>query len=178
MVDGGGGAGRDPAVQELLDKQAIREVVMRYCRGVDRLDADLVASAYHPDATDERPGAEATGPDIGPDMVASLAASMESTNHQIGTQLIEVHGDTAVAESYSTGSHVLKDGRRLRTQVRYIDTFERRHGEWKISHRLVINDVMDILPPSDVPRMGPPAAGSRDRDDPSYAVFASGAGGA
>ena len=166
-----------PAVQELLDKQAIREVVMRYCRGVDRLDAEMVASAYHLDARDERPGSDVTGSNIGPDMVASLKESMESTNHQIGTQLIEVNGDSAVSESYSSGSHVLKDGRRLRTQVRYIDKFERRNGEWKISHRLVVNDVMDILPPSETPRMGPPSAGSRDRNDPSYAFFGALAGG-
>ena len=28
---------RDAAVQQLLDKQAINEVVLRYCRGIDRL---------------------------------------------------------------------------------------------------------------------------------------------
>ncbi|MER2157629.1 nuclear transport factor 2 family protein, partial [Rhodococcus sp. (in: high G+C Gram-positive bacteria)] len=40
----------DRALQDLIDKQAIREVVLTYCRGIDRLDFDLVRSAYHPDA--------------------------------------------------------------------------------------------------------------------------------
>lgn len=40
-------------LQELLDRQAIYDVMMRYCRGVDRFDADLITSAYHPDARDD-----------------------------------------------------------------------------------------------------------------------------
>ena len=43
----------DAMLQELHDKQAIHDAVMRYCRGVDRLDPVLLASAYHPDAYDD-----------------------------------------------------------------------------------------------------------------------------
>ena len=34
-------------------REAIREAAMRYSRGVDRLDAELMKSAYWPDATDD-----------------------------------------------------------------------------------------------------------------------------
>ena len=163
---------RDPAVQELLDKQAIREATMRYCRGVDRCDPELVNSAFHPDARDEHPGGKYTGETVGPGMVKSLQETMESTNHQITTQVIEVYGDTAACESYSTGSHVLKDGRRLHTLVRYVDRFERRAGEWKIIHRLVISDATEVLPPFEGPQLGPPSLARRDKSDPSYGVFA------
>ena len=40
------------ALQRLLDKQEIYEVLCRYCRGIDRLDEPLVRSCYHPDAVD------------------------------------------------------------------------------------------------------------------------------
>jgi len=159
---------RDDALRELLDKQAIREVVMRYCRGVDRGDADLVAAAYWPDVTDDHPGDQHfTGETIGPEMVASMLRSMQSTNHQITTQTIEVDGDTAAAESYSLGNHVMSDGRRLRTLVRYLDRFENRDGEWRIIHRLCLNDDAEVLPP-DESKLGPPPPGRRDRSDPSY----------
>ncbi|MGH7462713.1 MAG: nuclear transport factor 2 family protein, partial [Longimicrobiales bacterium] len=46
-------------VQYLLDRQAILDCDQRYCLGVDRHDADLIASAFHPDAIDEH------GPFIG-----------------------------------------------------------------------------------------------------------------
>jgi ketosteroid isomerase-like protein len=161
-------AERDPAVRELLDKQAIREVVMRYCRGVDRGDPALLGSAYWPDGADDHPGGQHfTGETIGPEMVRSMLDNMQSTNHQITTQTIEVDGDTAAAESYSLGSHVLKDGRRLKTLVRYLDRFERRGDEWRISYRLCLNDAAEILPPDDT-RLGPPSPGRRDTSDPSY----------
>lgn len=163
---------RDPAVQELLDKQAIREVTMRYCRGADRCDPELISSAYHPDARDERPGQEMTGETVGRDLADSLRQSMQSTNHQIGTQLIEVDGDSAVAESYSTGRHVLADGRRLHSNTRYLDRFERRDGEWRIIHRLVVTDTTELLPPDDGPPLVASGVARRDSSDPSYALFA------
>jgi hypothetical protein len=39
-------------VQELLDKQEIYEVLMRYCRAIDRGDEPLMRSVYHPDGID------------------------------------------------------------------------------------------------------------------------------
>ena len=39
-------------VEQLSDLQCIRDTALRYCRGVDRLDEDLMKSAYWPDATD------------------------------------------------------------------------------------------------------------------------------
>ena len=33
--------------------EAIRQAALRYCRGVDRLDAELMRSAYQDDATDD-----------------------------------------------------------------------------------------------------------------------------
>ncbi|MEJ2408813.1 MAG: nuclear transport factor 2 family protein [Novosphingobium sp.] len=43
-------------IEELTDREAIRECLYRYARGVDRLDADMVRSAYRPDCIDEHMG--------------------------------------------------------------------------------------------------------------------------
>jgi hypothetical protein len=40
-------------VQALLDKQSIYEVLVTYCRGVDRCDEDLIRSAFHDDSYDD-----------------------------------------------------------------------------------------------------------------------------
>jgi hypothetical protein len=37
----------------LLDKEAIRDCLMRYCHGIDRCDEDLVRRVYWPGATDD-----------------------------------------------------------------------------------------------------------------------------
>ena len=47
-------------VQGLLDKQAVYEVVLRYCRGVDRLDLEAVRDCYHPDGVDHHTGFSGT----------------------------------------------------------------------------------------------------------------------
>lgn len=38
-------------VEELLAREQIREVVVRYCRGIDAGDFDAVASCFTEDAT-------------------------------------------------------------------------------------------------------------------------------
>jgi hypothetical protein len=37
-------------VQRLVDEAEVRNVHLRYCRGLDRRDWELVESCYHPDA--------------------------------------------------------------------------------------------------------------------------------
>ena len=162
---------RDPALQELLDKQAVAEVVHRYCRAVDRGDIELLRTVYHPDATDERNGTLTRGNDIAPAVLGPVMANMLSTNHHIGTQTIVVDGDVSAAESYSAGNHVLSDGRRLRSLVRYVDRFERRDGEWRISRRQMILDNSEVTPAAQSVEGAPPTAARRNRDDPSYANF-------
>ena len=41
------------ALQMLIDEAAIKKVHLRYCRGIDRMDWDLIRSCYHPDAIDD-----------------------------------------------------------------------------------------------------------------------------
>jgi ketosteroid isomerase-like protein len=166
-----GRPGRDRAVQDLIDKQAIAEVVHRYCRAVDRGDLELLRTVYHPDARDERSGAITLGEDIASAILDPVMSGMLSTNHHVGTQTIVVEGDSAAAETYSAGNHILKDGRRLRSLVRYIDRFERREDEWRIVRRQMILENSEVAPALDAVEGAPPTAARRDRGDPSYANF-------
>ena len=63
-------------VQELLDREAIRDCIARYARGVDRFDRELILSAFHPDAIDEH------GKFVGTrDGFADWALNQHSTSH-------------------------------------------------------------------------------------------------
>lgn len=158
--------------QRLLDEAAIREVHLRYCRGVDRMDWALVRDCYHPDGTDDH-GAFRGGVDGFIDWVAQALARYDSTTHFTGNQLIDVQGDRAWAEHYGRVYH-----RRPATDVgpaadvianvRYLDRMERRGGEWRIAARMVVVN-SDRVDPVAETWAGPALPrGRRDLDDLSY----------
>lgn len=59
-------------VQTLLDQQAVYEVLVRYCRGVDRCDEELLRSVYHADAYDDHGYWKGNGQDFAAFVVARL----------------------------------------------------------------------------------------------------------
>jgi hypothetical protein len=175
----GGRGDRDPAVQALLDKQAIHEATLRYLRGTDRCDAALIASAYHPDAIDEHGTHHYTGETVGPSIADRLRETTSVCLHHITNQLIRLDGDRAGCETYfvawiveagADGEHVLE------AQGRYLDRFECRDGEWRIAHRVVVTDIARSSPLAVDGSMTTLAVaargrGRRDRSDPSYDVL-------
>ena len=167
--------GTDDTIRDLLDRQAIHDVMMRYCRGVDRLDADLIASAYHPDAYDDHCGREFTGATVGPEIARWMGETMEMTSHQITNQTIAIDSDFAGSESYYTETHILKagDGPRAKGVVvgRYVDRLERRGGDWRIIHRRVVMESGSDLPIDEVSEQMIAKLWTTDRNDPSYAVL-------
>ena len=80
----------DDALQRLLDEQAIRRLLVDYCRGVDRGDEALVASVYHPDATDDHGRFKGTGLDFAAYAVPRLTRAVpghDALDHQHGDRL-------------------------------------------------------------------------------------------
>lgn len=164
----------DSALREAIDKQAIREVCMLYCRAVDRLDEEVLPRIFHDDAT------VAYGTYDGPtsgfiDNTFAHILTMERTFHCLGNQLIEVDGDSATGEIYVFAYiSEMDDGELMDTLLvgRYLDRYERRDGVWKIAHRAFIMDWNQIQPNSSEWEEGMyaelRARGSRRPDDPLY----------
>ena len=133
-------------VERLLAESEIRAVCLRYCRGIDRRQLDLVRDCYHADATDEH------GDFVGSveAFIAHCEASLQrfvSTSHFVGNILIDVDnaGLRARCESYVVASHRLppRGDRPARDHVvglRYVDDFEQRGGAWKIANRVCVFD--------------------------------------
>ncbi|MFD1554627.1 nuclear transport factor 2 family protein [Paraburkholderia silviterrae] len=160
-------------LQQLLDEAEIRRVHLRYCRGIDRMDWDLVRSCYHPDAID-RHGAYNGGVEGFIDWAAELLPSFESTQHFTGNQYVEVHGDAAFAEHYAQALHRTKPAgdkpaMDWLVNIRYVDRMERRNGEWRIADRVVVLDSQRSDPvPHDLAPLENFTLGRRDKQDPSY----------
>lgn len=161
----------DAELQLLVDKQALNDVLFRYCRGVDRCDRDLIASAYHADAHDHH----------GPGFQGSVEAFIEWViprqmrwdvgMHLLTNTLFDVRGNVAFGESRYMAIHSRSATAEQAALVyvaagRYIDRFERRDGEWRIARRRTVvewGEERTTLPGGQLDEPMP-----RDRTDISY----------
>ncbi len=165
-----------PEVQALLDRQAIRDVVLRYCRGIDRLDLDLVRSCYHPDATDDHGSFRGTRDEY-VEWVGGMLSRFTGTMHLVANQLVEVDrdGDRAQSETYGVAYHhgdPPEDRRRnFTTGFRYVDRFERREGEWRIAARVAVREWTHTVTTEQHVVIPPERDGRRGRRDRTDAVY-------
>jgi hypothetical protein len=171
-------AAEPAAVDELLAKQAITELIYKYPRGLDRLDRDLLMSIGFADAKVEFGTMPVqTWPQY-VDWLIKAHDEMLGNNHRITNILIEIQGDRAVSESSGTatllvavkGNSDMFEERWMHS--RYLDTWARRNGRWGLVNRQTLIDYrrVNLVPAADVksryqilPRTG--------RADPSYKLF-------
>lgn len=165
--------------RSLQARADIHDVLMRYCRGVDRLDEDLLRSCYHDDSIDDHGHWKGSGPAFAAFIVASIGARAHHTTHSVANVLIELDPDVselARVESYAMAYLRRTDevgGEWLDCFAgRYLDRFERREGRWAIAARTVVHDwsISSRLDPSTAfPLvMDGFEQGRRDRADPVY----------
>ncbi len=180
-------------LRELLDKQAISDLIMTYARAIDRLDETLLRSVFHPDSQHAH---GFVGPSSDPSLPSKPGAPLDfvafafdilrtftRTHHQLGNIFIELEGDNAYAETYFSAYHRMRaKGDPLAAENsydtemdwlvggRYIDRLQRREGVWKISHRTGLTDWMRTEPPSTQGFFDIPAelTGQRGSDDLVY----------
>lgn len=159
-------------VRYLRDRADIEDCIQRYCRGADRLDKELLCSAYHPDATDDRGAAFTGSPSEFADWLFPHLRTLDGTSHTVCNSVSDIQGDTAHTESYvvfAVWKHA-KDGDEGFASMgtaRYLDRLERRGGRWGIVHRECIVD-MTFRAPIGTPMPGA-LFGARDRTDRAYA---------
>jgi ketosteroid isomerase-like protein len=157
----------------LLSEQAIRRVLHRYARGIDRLDLELVRDCYWPDATDQH------GPFTGSrddyiEWAGSLLRRHTMTMHHLTSVDVDQHGDVAGVETYGVAYHCGEpagdDRWNNAAGFRYLDRFERREGQWRIARRLtVVEWVTPWQRDAELSsRFGDRSR--RDRTDPVYSV--------
>jgi hypothetical protein len=166
-------------IRAIADRLEIHEVLMRYCRGVDRGDPELLRTVYHEGAVDRH------GPfqfmDAQTEFAALTIPRLDALNgvaqHHITNYLIELDGDRADVESYFLAFQPTKldDGDEVLSVMggRYLDKFERRAGRWAIMERSVVVDwSRQSLPGEDwAAAKDFPPPGRREAD-PSHALFA------
>lgn len=137
-------------LMELLDREAIRDCMYRYCRGIDRADEEALRSAYWPDATDCH--GRYSGPVEG--FFAMVRESFKAgprNIHQVSNILITFKSTTrAAVESYFNALQRSVDrsgtARQFHLAGRYCDVFEKRGKEWRVAERVVVYDWVEEQP--------------------------------
>lgn len=160
-------------IGQLIDKQAIYEVICKYCRALDRMDKEMAYAVWHDDGTaiyhDMYKG---TGHGF-VDWVWEAHAEMERHSHQIANHLSIIDGDTARSETYITV--VLwtnPDSKGKQQEIvgmgRYLDQWSKLGGKWAITHR---EHILDLQTLHELNRGYVNSVSTRDTSDPSFRII-------
>lgn len=130
-----------PLLQEVADRIALMDVMLKYAKGVDERDMALYRSVFADDvrivgfAREEICGAGAWMA-----FVENALAQYGATQHMLGPQLAAVNGNSAHCRTDVQALHYMKDkpDTTLTLWATYESDMQRIGGEWKIvRHQLV-----------------------------------------
>jgi len=166
------------ALAELIDRQAIHTVMLKYARGLDRLDSALTRSCYWDDAIEDHGHFVGTPDDFVP-WADGTSLLFESTQHAILNHVCDLVGDEAFCETYYHFSGVTAEGPNFMSTGRYIDHFQKREGakgpEWRIANRVtIVEGTYDVPKAARAPSprtaysAEEPCQATRDSNDISY----------
>jgi hypothetical protein len=180
------------ALQALIDKDQIRDVLLRYARGVDRRDWTLVRAAFFEDGHDDHADFKGTRDEF----VAWVRERHDSpglltSTHFLGNCLVEFASDSVAAvETYfaarleiaptASEHRAMLDAKhansahnsRVEVFGRYVDRFEKRDGEWRIAQRRSVFDAIQSQSVDAADNALNPAwlLGRRDPHDPVFGM--------
>jgi hypothetical protein len=126
-------------IRELTDRAEIHDCMMRYARGMDRRDREVLRSAYHDGAIDDHVGFVGEVDEF-IDWAFAYHGTQTRYQHYLLNHTAEITGDTAHAETYylfagtdrEPANHVTNSG------GRYVDRLERRDDRWAIVARVCV----------------------------------------
>jgi hypothetical protein len=157
----------DPELALAIDEDTLYALLVRYARGLDRWDAELVLSVFHPDAVLYCGGYSGSAVELHR-AILDGARQPIGGQHVITNALFDVRGDSADGECYFVARRAGVGNRRIAGEVdaqppgpsfpiervgRFVDRYERRDGAWRVATRRV---VLEWLPEqSNHPLLGP-----------------------
>jgi ketosteroid isomerase-like protein len=128
----------NPDFEQIVDRQAIADVLVEYCFALDRMDLKRLAALFTDDCIVEY-GPE---PALRSQGAAALQESLQRmwrwqrSSHHLSNVLVEFTGpDTARAGSYVFAWHERADGTTATIFGQYKDRFVRLGNHWRIAER-------------------------------------------
>lgn len=137
-------------IQDLLDKQACEEVLISYGRTLDWLDEQGQANCFWPDAEIDYGFFKGDAAQWVPVVMGLEKASVHRWHMITNITVILDNEEHAHSECYglSAGSEKNEQGELIDHLFggRYLDEFEKRAGQWRISKRTYIADWAQSFP--------------------------------
>lgn len=158
-------------IRAIADRQAITDLLNRYGRAMDRMDAEIGYSIWHEDGVADYVGIfQGTGRGF-IDFANTQHAKTLTHHHRVMNIIIELDGDRAASEAYVHSDVRIQVGegvKQITTCGRYLDTWSRRNGRWGIDKRIAVRDYDEMrdVTPGQV-REPPP----RDKTDLSHSIL-------
>lgn len=161
------------AIAQLLARDAIWQVLLRYTRGIDRLDRELALSAFHADARIDQGSIAGTRETFVDWVLAHHREHQLISQHMMTNFNCEVSGSTAHAETYVSYYGVNRSGDDSFAVGRYVDRLDCCDGRWTIVDRVCMTEGATDFTRNTLVAQFAPAAGSialsqRSKADPSY----------
>ncbi len=166
------------------DKLEIHETLYRYCQSMDRMDAPLALDCFWPDAKLEYSGLFNGSPAGFVEWLWPVHAAMVCHTHRVCNMLVDFTGDmAAVSESMVQVTLRMQPQDELIDLIghgRYLDTWRKADGRWRIADRVFVSDMSTMVPvrARDVGGIlhpgtpgQQPLAGRRDTSDLSYRLL-------
>ncbi len=147
--------GAPDTLQSLLDKQAIHELMVDYCRAVDRLDVNLLKSLFHAEGTIDLGHGIFQGAvtPFAEWLLEAFSQYVRATQTCLSNVRIQLRAEQALVESYFVmQQRVEKPGQAEDVFIagRFLDRVSRKNGVWKIIHRKWVLDWTRTLPVADI----------------------------
>jgi ketosteroid isomerase-like protein len=130
-------------LDELIQRERIRELVHRYCWAVDRGTSSEVMALFHdPSTLILVPGKRYEGkPAVARWYDVYMANRMEVLRHLVHNQVIAIEGNRAVSKSYFDAVGDLK-GESITVAGFYEDVLVRVGEEWKFAEKTIRVDFL------------------------------------
>lgn len=161
------------AVKELVDRQKIWDCLLRYTRGVDRLDRTLMLSAFAESALIDQSSFKGSRDDLADWVLAYHENNQMLTQHMMTNHYCEFNGDVAHTETCVAYYGVNPTGKDAFAVGRYIDRLVRQSDSWVIADRVCTTEgACDVEKNGLLSTLKPLARSiavpTRNRADPSY----------
>ncbi len=172
--------------EQLLARAEIVDVLALYCHAIDRRQWHLLGRCFHSDARFRFGAIDGSWQEF-VSAARAVIDPLRMSQHRLGQTLFAFVGDVATTETYMTAYHRVAaeaptDAAFPGTGVdqdiviagRYVDRFERRHGNWRIVSRIGLTDYRQQTNGTDFGLFDTPQdwRGDIGPDDPACAVGA------